>query len=132
MMKSGLMGLRLILVISVICGSISPLWAQAVDDYVWVANEGSNNVTCIKKSDSSTTTIAVGNGPYGVAALPNGNYVYVTNQFDDNVSVIRASDNREVATISVGDDPQGVAVLPNGNAVYVTNSIDNTVSVIGF
>lgn len=75
-------------------------------------------------------TISVGDAPLGIAVTPNGSYVYVTNQDDDTVSVIRTSDNTVVDTISVGDGPYGIAVTPNGNYVYVTNFIDDTVSVI--
>jgi len=64
-------------------------------------------------------TISVGDGPMQIAITPNGNYVYVTNQDDDTVSVIRTSDNTVVDIISVGDVPQGIAVTPDGNYVYV-------------
>ncbi len=75
-------------------------------------------------------TVAVGNDPWGVAALPNGSYVYVTNRSDDSVSVIRTSDNTVVALVAVRAFPQGVAALPNGSYVYVANGGDDNVSVI--
>ncbi len=80
--------------------------------------------------DTVVATVRVGSGPSGVAALPNGNYLYVTNYGDDNVSVIRTSDNVVVATVPVGDYPWAVAVLPNGNYLYVANYYSNNVSVI--
>ena len=70
--------------------------------------------------------------PEGVAALPNGSYVYFANYSDGSVSVIRTSDNSPVDIIPVGVSPVGVAALPNGSYVYVTNSdpYSNSVSVI--
>ncbi len=41
-------------------------------------------------------TISVGDGPYGVAVTPDGSYVYVTNSYDDTVSVIQTSDDSVV------------------------------------
>ncbi len=76
-------------------------------------------------------TIAVGDGPVGVAVSPDGTRAYVTNQFDgDTLSVIDTATNTVTATIAVGDDPTGVAVSPDGGRAYVTNYSDDTVSVI--
>jgi YVTN family beta-propeller protein len=75
-------------------------------------------------------TITVGSGPVGVVVLPNGNYVYVTNGYSNNVSVIRTSDNTVVRTITVGDRPMDMAVLSNGNYIYVPNRFSYDVDVI--
>ena len=48
------------------------------------------------------TTISVGLRPRGIGAHPNGNYVYVANKDDNNISVISTSDNNVVTTIAVG------------------------------
>ena len=55
---------------------------------------------------------------------------YVTNAFDDSVSVIDTATNTVSATIPVGSGPQGVAATPNGAFVYVANGFGNSVSVI--
>ncbi|MFH1230275.1 MAG: hypothetical protein V1709_02130 [Planctomycetota bacterium] len=79
----------------------------AVDDYCWVANQSSNNVTCITKSDSTTTNIAVGNGPYGVAV--DETYCWVSNFNYFSVTRILKSD-LSATLIVVGLYPVGVAV----------------------
>jgi YVTN family beta-propeller protein len=88
-------------------------------------------VSVIRTSDNVVTaTVVVGNGPWGVAVTPSGDYVYVTNNLDGTVSVIRTSDNVVTARVVVGRGPWGVAVTPSGDYVYVANSSDATVSVI--
>ncbi|MES2581088.1 MAG: YncE family protein [Pseudomonadota bacterium] len=57
-------------------------------------------------------------------------FAYITNQIDDNVSVIDTATNTVTATIAVGDFPDAVAFNPAGTRVYVTNRGDATVSVI--
>ena len=57
-------------------------------------------------------------------------FAYVTNQYDDTVSVIDSATNTVAATISVGLFPSGIALTPNGMFAYVANSISNSVSVI--
>jgi len=76
------------------------------------------------------TTIPAGNQPKNAAALPNSNYIYVTNENSNNISVIRTSDNTVIATVPVGSNPYGIATLPSGNFIYVTNQSSNNVSVI--
>ncbi|MEK7309789.1 MAG: LamG-like jellyroll fold domain-containing protein [Planctomycetota bacterium] len=79
----------------------------AVDDYVWVTSLSTNNVTRIKKSDSSTTTITVGTTTGGIAV--DSNYVWVENTTTNNVTRIKKSD-LTTTTIAVGTDPCGIAV----------------------
>ncbi|MEO0023116.1 MAG: YncE family protein [candidate division WOR-3 bacterium] len=84
-----------------------------------------------KYPDTVVATIPVGDEPAGIAALPNGEYVYVANRGSDNVSVIQTSDNTVVATIPLGDEPAGIAALPNGEYVYVAcRGLDCDVLVI--
>ncbi len=49
-------------------------------------------------------------------------FAYITNQDDDNVSVIDVATDTVIATIPVGIGPYGVAVTPDGTQVYVENS----------
>ena len=55
---------------------------------------------------------------------------YITNEFDNTVSVINTETRSVVATINVGVNPIGVAVSPDNSKVYVSNYNDNTISVI--
>lgn len=93
------------------------------------SNEISVN-TMIDIPDNVVATVDVGNDPWNITSLPSGNYVYVTNRGDDNVSVIRTSDNSVTATINVGEKPYGISTLPSGAYVYVTNWGSDNVSVI--
>ena len=97
----------------------------AVDDYVWVANKNSNNVFRISKSDSTTTTIAVGTNPYGVAV--DANYVWVANFDSNNVTRIKKSD-LSTTNIAVGTSPIAVAV--DETYCWVTNYSSNTLTRI--
>ncbi len=97
----------------------------AVDDYVWVANCGYSKVTRVKKSDSTTTIIAVGSGPVGVAV--DKTYVWVANINSNNVTRIRKSD-LTTTTIAVGTYPEGVAV--DETYCWVANTCSNNVTRI--
>ncbi len=79
--------------------------------------------------DSVVATVGVGEGPCSIVSLPSGEYVYVANVFDDNVSVIQTSSNTVVETVSVGNNPIGICSLPSGEYLYVANRSDNNVSV---
>jgi YVTN family beta-propeller protein len=57
----------------------------------YVANNANNNVWKIKPNGVLLETISVGSSPVGIAALPFGNLVYVTNAASNTVSVISAN-----------------------------------------
>ena len=50
-------------------------------------------------------TVSVGDWPNGVAVTPDGKYVYVTNGYSNDVSVIDAATNTVTASVPVGDCP---------------------------
>jgi YVTN family beta-propeller protein len=78
------------------------------------------------------STTMVGSGPSAVAVATIGgiDLAYVTNSFDDTVSVINTATRAVVDTIDVGTDPRGVAINDAGTVAYVTNFADDTVTVI--
>ncbi|MCD4702573.1 MAG: YncE family protein [Candidatus Aegiribacteria sp.] len=93
----------------------------------------SNEITVNTSSnipDSLVSTVNVGLYPWDICSLPSGEYLYVTNRGDDNVSVIRTSDNTVTGTVNVCGTPYGICSLPSGDYVYVTNWGSDNVSVI--
>jgi YVTN family beta-propeller protein len=116
-------------------------------EYVYVANNGDNTVTVISTKDEDGNeaftieeTIDVDDldlmeGPYGVVVSPGGNYVYVTNNVSDTVSVIYTYNHEVTSTIDaedggLGEGPLGVAVSPDGFYVYAANNVSGTLSVV--
>ena len=77
-------------------------------------------------------TVQSGYTPHGVA-VANG-FVYVTDVFDDEVSIISISRlltdpaNARIGFIAVGDAPRGIAV--SNGLLYVANNDADTISVI--
>src|SRR2546425_10943681 len=95
--------------------------------YVYVANEGSNNVSVIDRT-TVVATIPVGDYRHGPAYDSGHEYVYVANYVSGTVSVI--SGTAVVATVPVGTYPSA-AVYDSGNGyLYVANGGSNNVSVI--
>jgi YVTN family beta-propeller protein len=89
----------------------------------YVANRGSDNISVINAtSQSLTTTVSVGIQPYGVAATPDGRYVYINNHA--NISVISATTNTLVQTIPLQAPSDNnhfldaIAASPDGKFVY--------------
>jgi YVTN family beta-propeller protein len=78
-----------------------------------VANELFNTVSVISTATNTvTTTVQVGNLPFGVAVTPDGQHAYVTNLVDNTVSVIATATNTVVATVPVGSTPGFVGIVP--------------------
>jgi YVTN family beta-propeller protein len=100
-----------------------------VTNKIYVANQGSANVTVIDGATNGTTTVAAGSTPAEAAVNPVTNKVYVTNYYGANMTVIDGATNG-TTTVAAGTYPLAVAVNPVTNKVYVTNSDNSRVTVI--
>jgi YVTN family beta-propeller protein len=61
------------------------------------------------------------NSPYDVAVSPNHNYIYVTNNGNNTVSIVDAATNTITETITGFNRPEGIAITPNGAFAYVAD-----------
>jgi YVTN family beta-propeller protein len=106
---------------------------MASGQYAYITNYGNSTVSVIDTATNTiTTTVKVGDRPFGVAVNPAGTKLYVTNPYGSNiVSVIDVAKSAVIARVPVGgNSPHGVAVTPDGKKVYVANCESNNVSVI--
>jgi len=110
-----------------------------LDDTVSVIRTEDNTVIDTDPSTVETDPIPVGEGPFGISVTPDGGFAYVTNYYENTVSVIDTAINKvidtdpstvEIDPIPVGEGPSGISVTPDGGFAYVTNYYENTVSVI--
>jgi len=105
--------------------------ALAGKPVAYVTNFDSGTVSIIDVGTlAATGSVAVGDGPIGVAFMPNGRFAYVANFRSATVSVIGTHTNTVVATVPINGACNGVAVTPDGSGVYVTNTSPGTVAVI--
>lgn len=92
------------------------LYIQHDDQYAFVANEGtednpSHTVSQVDLNRKEVVeTIEVGNGAHGVVTSEDDQYIFVTNAFDNTVSVIENETSAVIATVTVGEEPNGITV----------------------
>src|SRR5690625_76959 len=91
------------------------LYLTPDDATVLSADEGTpeqpGNQLSVIDTDSMTVrqSITVGSGPHGVVIDDSGARAYVTNRFDDTVSVVDLAGHSLIATVPVGPGPTGVS-----------------------
>lgn len=101
----------------------------APDGRLFVANVGTNDLSIVDAAlGRITATVPVGDRPYGVA-FASGR-AFVTNQYEDTVSVIALDGLTDEGKIDVGEYPEGIDATADGSAVAVANWFDNTITVI--
>ncbi len=71
-----------------------------------------------------------GTDPECVAASPDGQRLYLSNEDAGTASIIDANSGNTRATLVVGTEPEGVTASPDGKWVYVTAETSNVISVI--
>lgn len=92
------------------------VYIQSDGKYAFVANQGTpeNPSDSVSKIDLDTkkvvATIKVGQGAHGVVSTNDNLFVYVTNMYDNTVSVINNEDNTVISTINVGTEPNGITI----------------------
>ena len=95
------------------------------NNLIYISNYGSGNVAAIDpKNYSIIKSIAVGNGPGGIASDSSNNLVYVSNTFSStihSISVINTSKNTVSSNISGINDASALTVDTNNGAIYVSD-----------
>ncbi|WP_282155995.1 YncE family protein [Cytobacillus gottheilii] len=92
------------------------VYIEANDQFAYIANQGteetpSNSATVVDLSEKKVTaTIETGKGSHGVVVSPDSKRVYVTNMFEDTVSVIDTDKNKVIETIEVKGVPNGISI----------------------
>jgi YVTN family beta-propeller protein len=74
--------------------------------------------------------VEVGNHPAHIVFTNNKKYALVTNNEDDNVSVIDMETFTVQHTIPAGKGPHGFRISSDNKFAYVANMSEDTVSVI--
>lgn len=94
------------------------IFIQPDNKYAFVANQGTeqNPSQSVIKIDLATNkvvaTIQTGKGAHGIVTSNDNKFVYVTNMFDNTVTVIDNKNNRVIATVPVGKKPNGISFKP--------------------
>lgn len=91
------------------------VYIQPDDRYAFVANQGTEQkpANTISKIDLITkrvvATIETGKGAHGVVTSDDNKTVYVTNMFENTVSVIDNEQNKVIKNVAVGKAPNGIS-----------------------
>ncbi|MGA8536919.1 MAG: PKD domain-containing protein [Thermoplasmata archaeon] len=105
---------------------------------LWVANEGSDNVSVVRVNTTSgnqtartLANVAVGSAPDAVVYDPADGRVYVANSGSNNVSVIDGASYAPIRpALGVGQDPSALAYDTGNGCLYVANQGSANVSII--
>lgn len=93
------------------------VYIQSDNQVAIVANQGTEKSpsNSISKIDLATkkvvATIETGKGAHGVVTSVDNKWIYVTNMFEDTISVVDNVQNKEVMKIPVGDVPNGISLV---------------------
>jgi YVTN family beta-propeller protein len=92
------------------------VYIQSDGNYAFVANQGTPEKPSdsVSKIDLETrkvvATIKVGKGAHGIVTSKDNQFVYVTNMYENTVSVIKNDENKVITTIEVGIEPNGITI----------------------
>lgn len=93
------------------------VFLESNDNFAYVANQGtesnpSNSITVVDlKALAAVSNIETGKGSHGVVTSPDNKFVYVTNMFENTVSIIDLKTNSVKETIEVGEVPNGISIM---------------------
>ncbi|TLS49994.1 YncE family protein [Paenibacillus antri] len=94
------------------------VYIQSDNLYAFVANQGtadnpSRTVSKIDLADKKTVaTIETGAGAHGVITSADTKKIYVTNMFENTLSIIDNETHRVIDTLQTGEMPNGITISP--------------------
>lgn len=93
------------------------VYVDSKSNIAYVANQGSkdnpsNSVSVVDlTSRMVTATIQTGKGAHGLVTSWDSKRLYVTNMFENTVTVIDIAENKVITTIDVGEIPNGISIM---------------------
>ncbi len=93
---------------------------------LYVTCTASRSTVQIVESDSIIATIPAGHTTVSPVPSPDGRWLYVCNQFNNNVAVIDLAARKEIARIPVAREPVSAALTPDGKLLLVANALPAT------
>ena len=99
--------------------------AEAPDGTIWVANQGSGNISVLSRAGEVVRTIDLGYGtaPYGLVFAPDGAAAYVTLTGRGRLLKLNPTTGTIVATLDLGGRPRGIAVSGDSGRIFVTRFV---------
>jgi YVTN family beta-propeller protein len=110
------------------------IMVQPDQQYVWVANEGSEKdggVTVIDRANLKVVAkILTGAGRHDIVISSDNRFAFVSNSESETVSIVDIRKLEKLSDVKVGPEPVSLAVSELSKAVYVASQGDGTVTVI--
>ena len=94
---------------------------------LYITCEGPAGVVCIAQAADGEIVeqIAVGHTPGAPVLSPNGSRLYVSNRFNNDVSVIDLETKQEVQRVPAIREPFAAAISQDGASLFVCNQLPN-------
>jgi YVTN family beta-propeller protein len=123
---------RLTLIAALAAFALALFAPQALARYAYTGNYDDDTVSVIDTNTNQVVgaPIAVGDGPYSLAATPNGKTVYVANENGEDLTAIDTQSNQVTGSIPLGTQSAVIAISPDGLTAYVTSQTENSVWVV--
>ena len=101
---------------------------------LWIGNDSKqareSGVTVIDtKSQEIVSNLTLGSGHHELAFTPDGKYILVTSEADNEVTLINTENFKEMETSETGNLPVSVKVSADGKRAFVANGGEGTVDV---
>lgn len=93
------------------------VYIDSSSNAAYVANQGtedspSHSMSIVDITTKTVTaTIETGKGTHGVVTSSDNKFAYVTNIFENTVSVIDLAEKKVVSTVAVGEVPNGISIM---------------------
>jgi len=101
--------------------------------YMYISNSRGANVAKVRLSDNAVVhQTSMRSDPHSMAFVRNNEFMYVTifRAWENQVAVLRTSDDSLMQYITVGSYPWGIAATADGQHCYVSCSYSDTVYIL--
>ena len=96
---------------------------------IFISNPESHSISKFRYNDKNIEFFDAGKSPMSLFYVESTNFLYITNWYENKITIVDTSTNLIIKELKVGRSPAGIFISEIEKKIFVANRDDNNISI---